>query len=535
LSHRRLRLLGVLAALLTLACSSSAHAASAPMGMFALGGWSWPSIATLDRESAHGMRTWRVALDYQSVSPAAGTFSFSGYDTLVVQLAQRGITPLFVLTGCPTWSCPPGQPPLTGQPLTDWQAFATAAVRRYGHGGTFWAGHPTLPQRPATYWQVMNEVNGSVSATAYATLLTATAASIRAADPQARIVLSGLPEKMTVWMKDYLTALYAQPGFKAAADVIAVHGYTADPASVAGILDTARRIMLANGDGAKPLWITEMGWATGGPAYPFTTTEAVQAADLRASWDTLVACRTRWNLQRTYWFAWQDRVVGTSTDYWGLHDGLLRTDGTAKPALYAADEFTTGAPLPGTRGATCSLPGGTVLDTTVPDTTVSSPGPRIKDRAPAVTFGASEPGVHYECHFEGAGWAACPPAADGTWRPAVALAEGAHMLTVRAVDAQGNTDASPATASFIVDLSPPDTYVSGTWGDVSVAGVSLTLSSNEPVGHYECQVDQGAWQTCASPFGATLTAGAHTIGVRAIDLAGWPDAAPAVPWYQVHI
>ena len=36
----------------------------------------------------------------------------------------------------------------------------------------------------------------------------------------AAVVLSGLGEKMTIWLKDYLPALYAQPGFKNAFDYV---------------------------------------------------------------------------------------------------------------------------------------------------------------------------------------------------------------------------------------------------------------------------------------------------------------------------
>jgi hypothetical protein len=87
--------------------------------------------------------------------------------------------------------------------------------------------------------------------------------------------------------------------------------------------------------------------------------------------------------------------------------------------------------------------------------------------------------------------------------------------------------------TFIVDLTPPDTYVAGTWGYVSAGTVSLTLSANEPVSGYDCKVDSGSWARCTSPFTTTLTAGNHTISVRATDLAGNADPLPASPWYTV--
>jgi hypothetical protein len=480
-----------------------------------------------------------VPLDFGAVAATQGRRDFSGYDGLVVRAARADVTILFTLTGCPAWACPTGAAPTAGAALTAWKGFVAAAVARYGATGTVWTANPSVPRRPVTAWQVGNEVNGANALwptpdpVAYGTFLATTAASIRGADAGAKVVLSGLPEKMKIWMKDYLAALYRQPAFKASVDVIAVHGYAVAPADTARILDTARTIMLANGDGATPLWITEMSWATGGPPFPFLTTEAGQAANLRSAWDTQVACRGRWNLQRTYWYAYQDRALLGAADYWGFHDGLLRLDGTAKPALAAFHEFTSGATLPGGRGTTCSLPGGLTIDTTPPDTTISGLPARTADTAPAARFGSTEAGVRYECHLAGLPWATCAPGADGLWRPAAALAQGAYTLDVRAVDAQGNVDPTPARAAFVVDTTPPDTYVSGTWGVVAGRTVSLSLSANEPVRGYECRVDAAVWAPCTSPFTTTLPAGNHTISVRAVDQAGLADPYPAVPWYTV--
>jgi hypothetical protein len=538
----RLRALGVgaLAALASafLLPAASAQAATPPSGMFGLGDWAWPSAATLDRQSAHGLKTWRVPLSYTSVGGVQGSLNFSGYDTLIANAAKDGVAPLFVLTGCPAWACPTGGPANSATALPGWKAFVTAAVQRYGSNGSFWATHPIVPKVPVTSWQVLNEVNGSdqwpsPDPAAYAAMLIATSASIRAADPAAKVVLSGLPQKMTIWMKDYLPALYAVPGFKAAVDVIAIHGYAVLPTDVPAILDTAKRIMIANGDAAKPLWITEMSWATAGPAHPFVTTEANQAAYLQTSWDTLLGCRARWNLDRVYWYGYSDHA-GTP-DYWGYHNGLLRLDGTAKPALSAFEQFTAAAPLPGTRGDTCGLPGDTVIDTTVPDTSITAgPPARTNVAQPVFRFASTEAGVHYSCRLDGSAWTACPPAADGTWRPATALAGGTHTLIVAATDAQANTDATPATRTWVRDTTPPDTYVAGTWGNVAVGPVSLTLTASEPVVRYECEVDAGPWATCTSAFSTSLALGHHTISVRSVDVAGNVDPNPAVPWYQVR-
>ncbi|MBJ7330305.1 MAG: cellulase family glycosylhydrolase [Solirubrobacteraceae bacterium] len=533
------------AASMMLACTAllilpaGAQAAGAPAGMFGFGDWGWPSTTTLDRESAQGVRTWRVPLDFRAIGATKGSYNFTGFDGLVLNAARRNVRILPVLTGCPAWACPSGGPANSATALPEWKAFVTAAVKRYGTGGSLWAANPTVSARPVLEWQVLNEVNGSdawpnPSAAAYAQFLVATAPAIRAADPQAKVVLAGLPQKMTIWMQDYLPALYAQPGFKDAVDVIAIHGYAPTPGETLTTLDTARKIMVANGDSATPLWITEMGWSTGGPVHPFTVTEATQAANLRSSWTTMVGCRARWNLERVMWFGVRDITITTGmTDYWGYHKGMFRLDGTAKPSLAEADRLTSGADL-GAAGSTCSLPGGTTIDTTPPETTLAStPGARTQSFTPAFQFASNEAGVTYECRYNANGFRPCPVDANGTWT-ASTLWQGAFTFDVRALDPSGNADPTPAHTSFIVDRQMPDTYVSGTWGNVAIGPVSLTLSASEPVLRYECRVDSGAWATCTSPFTTTMPAGSHTISVRATDLAGWVDTSPAVPWYQAR-
>jgi hypothetical protein len=530
-------LVALLSTLVALTGVSTARAASAPAGMFAVGDWAWPTAATLDREAARGLQTWRVPLDYGAVG-STRTLLWAGTDSLVRSMAMRGITPLFILTGCPAWQCPGGGPPTSGQALTDWKVFVSAAVRRYGPGGLFWRMYPEVPAKPVTAWQIYNEVNGAEqwptpNAAAYGAFLAATAPVIRSWDPSAKVVLAGLPENMTISMKTYLASLYTQPSFKSSVDVIAVHGYAAEPTDVARILDSARIIMNQAGDGAKPLWVTEMSWATAGPAHPFVTTEAGQASKLRSSWDTMVACQARWKLQRTYWFGWRDPAV-SGTDYWGLHNALNRPDGSAKPALAAFDEFTSGDPLPDGRAASCPLAGGSTIDVTIPETTITSgPSARTSVRQPPFAFASNEPGVRFECRADGSAWATCVPDAAGLWRPATPWAEGTHTLVVRAVDAQGNADASPATWTTLVDLTPPDTYVAGIWGNVATHVNSLTFSSYEPIARYECKVDSAAWVTCGTPFTATLANGLHTILVRSTDLAGNVDLVPAELWYKV--
>ena len=87
---------------------------------------------------------------------------------------------------------------------------------------------------------------------------------------------------------------------------------------------------------------------------------------------------------------------------------------------------------------------GFAIDTTPPDTTiVSGPAGFTTDRRPAFGFTASEPGATFECRVDADAFALC--AAPFTARP---RARGPHRAEVRATDAAGNVDPTPAARSF---------------------------------------------------------------------------------------
>jgi hypothetical protein len=116
------------------------------------------------------------------------------------------------------------------------------------------------------------------------------------------------------------------------------------------------------------------------------------------------------------------------------------------------------------------------------------------------------------------------------------LADGAYTFRVRALDAAGNVDATPASASFTVDTTAPDTLItSSTTGAAS----SFSFSATESPATYACRLDGpadaiGAFQACASPKTYTALAdGTYTFRVRATDAAGNVDATPATQTWTV--
>jgi 6-phosphogluconolactonase (cycloisomerase 2 family) len=84
-------------------------------------------------------------------------------------------------------------------------------------------------------------------------------------------------------------------------------------------------------------------------------------------------------------------------------------------------------------------------DKTAPDTTITSgPKRKTKSKSASFTFTATESGSTFECSLDGAAFLACDSPRT------VRVKEGRHTLSVRATDAAGNTDASPAIRAWKV-------------------------------------------------------------------------------------
>jgi hypothetical protein len=160
-----------------------------------------------------------------------------------------------------------------------------------------------------------------------------------------------------------------------------------------------------------------------------------------------------------------------------------------------------------------------------PNTTIGSgPSGPTNDTTPTFAFSSSESGSTFQCRVDTGSWATCT----SPWTTSV-LAAGAHSVSVRATDAAGNTDPSPATRSLTVDTSAPNTTIDSAPPVLSPgSSATVTFSASESGATFECRLDGGAWAACASPKTYTgLSLAQHTVDVRATDVAGNVDASPA--------
>ena len=302
--------------------------------------------ATLAREATAGVRLIRQTFDWALIERRRGRYDLGGYDEYVAALARARIRVLPILFDPPPFH---SSAPLSGRrrgtyPPRDPRAmgtFAAALVRRYGPSGSFWADHPDLPALPIRAWQVWNEPSIPVywpsgpDPAAYVRLLRAVGRAIKQVDPGAEVVSAGLARsRLGVPFEAYLRGMYAA-GAARALDVLAVHPFASDPPGVLDALRTARGIAAAYGR-PPPLWVTEFGWASGGPPSAFTVGERRQADLVGRTLRTLVRERRALHLRGVVYYDWRDAPpFPGGRDFYGLHTGLLRRDGRAKPALAA--------------------------------------------------------------------------------------------------------------------------------------------------------------------------------------------------------
>src|SRR5207302_2007978 len=98
-----------------------------------------------------------------------------------------------------------------------------------------------------------------------------------------------------------------------------------------------------------------------------------------------------------------------------------------------------------------------------------------------------------------------------------------------ATDPAGNTDPTPASYTWTVDTTAPDTTITAAPPATSTSSsASFSFTATEAGSSFACQLDASAFTACASPKSYSgLANGSHTFQVRATDPAGNTDPTPA--------
>lgn len=378
--------------------------------------------------------------DFTAAGPRAPTPLTADLKTRTDEVRAAGATPIMVILDAPDWAAAsPGAHRRPRDP-DEYAEFAGELAK--------WLRKPNVP---APAYEIWNEPDAPAfwgeapDAAFYTLMLQKSHAAIRAGDPSAIVLTGPTTGNNYAWIE----ALYAR-GAKGSFDGVSVHTDTAcsivgpdafyrDPNGRIGQFSflgyrEVRAAMLANGDD-KPIWMTEIGWGTtsavcasGDSAGKKAAgvSEAEQAAFLTKGFQCLA--------NDTYviaaaWFTLRD---GAGNPY-----GLLRQDGTAKPAL--ASFGTAGAQGAGECG-----------DFKAPDLNVLAPteGQQFVDKldlkASATDGGVGVARVSYaydggkeirnftDALTDGATFGLAP------WQGSGALAVGPHTIEVAALDKNGN-------------------------------------------------------------------------------------------------
>lgn len=318
----------------------AASAQALPAGFWGVVPQSSLSTEQFQRLGTGGVESIRIPVGWGSVQPVNnGQFDWSSFDNQVEEAAKAGIKVLPFLGGAPEWAVPsktvpgagglkaPARLPVSGAARTGWAAFMTAAVARYGPAGSFWAEHPGVPKRPIRNWQIWNEPNfkyfiAKPNPTEYGTLVKISSTALKAADPGAQVILAGLfarpkgsrtasgkHKSLNWYASDFVDRMYkTTPGLKAKYSGAALHPYTINASELPEVAEEFRNVLAANKDGAKGLWMTELGWSSGKASggNKFAKGAAGQARELKSAFTLLRNKQVKWKVKGVYWFSVDD-------------------------------------------------------------------------------------------------------------------------------------------------------------------------------------------------------------------------------------
>jgi hypothetical protein len=301
-----------------------------------------PGTDQLSQLGDAGAGTLRINLAWGYVQSAPNAkYDWRHYDGLVGEAARNGIRVLATVYGSAPWAEPTPEHAPLGRMLLPFGAFVRAAVERYGSHGSFWRRHPDVPELPILDWEAWNEPNFALfwkpepDPAAYLQLLRVFHGAVKAADPRAQVLLGGLfpTPKDGVFLDDFITSLY-QGGARDLFDAASVHPYAANPEKAIGATADMRSLMDRFGDSSKPIWITEVGWASGGAPSGLTVGPERQADYLKRIFELAQDRRRQLGIAGVVWYSLED----SPGPLWVGHCGLFELDGSTKPAW---DEFVS--------------------------------------------------------------------------------------------------------------------------------------------------------------------------------------------------
>jgi hypothetical protein len=220
----------------------------------------------LDALSKTGASWLRILIDWSRIEPVKGQYDWGYVDGLVNAARAHNLNVLGLIAYTGEWARPPGSY-FTAFPVdpADYGDFAAAVVRRYGDRVSHWElwNEPNLP-----LFSGYTASNGA----RYTDLLKAAYPAIKRVQPDSTVVSAGLSRLLgDDSPPGFMAQMYAA-GAKGFFDAAAAHPYVF-PDGLAGDTDNGwsdvgrlHDVMVANGDGNKKIWMTELGAPTSDPS-----------------------------------------------------------------------------------------------------------------------------------------------------------------------------------------------------------------------------------------------------------------------------
>ncbi len=324
--------------------------------------------AALDEMQALGVNTVRIGIPWAGINPIPGYYDWSQSDYLINAADERGMGILAVLVTTPTYAQDPEAPGIYSAPTSPeaFGEFAGLAAERYG--GKVGA------------YEIWNEPNAAPfygpapDPAGYTELLQAAYPAIKAADPDA-LVVGGVVgstvtyENYTLNPVTFVDQMY-QAGAQGYFDALSFHPYQyTTPFSEGGYhpdspinqLADIHDLMVANGDADKLVWASEYGQPSS------VAGDAVQAAYIE---DMLTTWRTIDYTGPAFIYTLEDDLTGSTNPEDTL--GLIRDDGTWKPAAYVVQDLAT-SPTAAPVAAQTTLAEPTLAEPTLAEPTLAEP------------------------------------------------------------------------------------------------------------------------------------------------------------------
>jgi len=255
-----------------------------------------------------GVKWSREEFHWARIEPQKGKLDWSFYDAMVATARRHGISIYGILAYWTPWT-----KPYTPEGIEDYCRFAAAAVERY--------------RDTIQHWEVWNEPNiffWQGPRDMYAELLKKAHGAIKKANPNALVLgcsTAGIDAKF----------IQRTMELGAPFDILTIHPYRAKLDDRAFIADLQRAADLVK----RPVWITEMGWATHVPHNAIgqdfaVNTQRDQAKLIARSYIDAIASGAAPNV------SWYDfRNDGTDPFNFEHNMGIVTRDFTPKPAYRA--------------------------------------------------------------------------------------------------------------------------------------------------------------------------------------------------------